>query len=136
MDEIEKLNAELMKCNTQVFFSHNSLRDYKRYPNGSRKVILALILKQAMKGAMFQPKGNGKQLNPPLHQFAKIKPRAMSMRIVYRPVEKVINGQKIVEMQLIAIGPKDREEVYNLALKRLDKFFEEIRKRDQNKENH
>lgn len=134
MNEIEKLNEALLKHDTQVFFSHNSLRDYKHYSTGSRKAILALILKQAEKGAMLKPQGKGNQLNPPLHQFAKIKPKAMSLRIIYRPVEKIQEeiDKKIMEMQIIAIGPKDKDEVYSLALQRLNKFFEEMKSRDLN----
>jgi|GEM_PF-1445276 len=130
MNEIEKLNEALIKFNTQVFFSHNSLRDYKYYPTGSRKAILALILKQAEKGAMFKPHGKGNQLNPPLHQFAKIKPKAMSLRIIYRPIEKQVEDKKMIEMQVIAIGPRDRNEVYSLAQQRLGKFFKEIKERE------
>jgi mRNA interferase RelE/StbE len=123
--EIEKLNEYLLRFHTQVFFSRNSLQNFKSYSKGQRKQILALIVKQAMKGAMLKPKGNGNQLHPPLHQFSKIKPKSMSLRVIYRLVEK----DEIVEMQIIAIGPRDRNEVYEMAKSRIHLFFEEIQQR-------
>lgn len=122
-EEIRKLNQQLLTFKTQVLFTKNSLRDYKSFPKGTKIAILALLLKQAQKGARFKPEGNGNQLDPPLHKFAKIKPKAMSLRIVYRPVDK----GEIVEMQIIAIGPRDRNEVYELAKKRMGEFFKEVK---------
>lgn len=84
-----------------------------------------MILKQAQKGADFKPHGNGNQLEPPLHQFAKIKSKSISLRIVYRPVLE----SEMVEMQVIAIGPRDRNKVYEMATERLVTFFEEMDKR-------
>lgn len=124
MTEIDKLNQHLLTYKTRVLFSKNSMRDYKSYPKGTKNAILALILKQAQKGARFKPEGNGNQLDPPLHKFAKIKPKAISLRIVYRPVDK----EDIVEMQIIAIGPRDRNDVYELAKKRMGEFFKEMKK--------
>lgn len=51
---------------------------------------------------------------------------AMSLRNIYRPVEK----DGIVEMQIIAIGPRDRNEVHEMAKSRLHLFFEEVQQRE------
>jgi mRNA interferase RelE/StbE len=60
-------------------------RDFKSFSKGKKEQVLLLILKQAQKGADFKPKVNDNQLNPSLHQFAKIKSKAISLRVVYRP---------------------------------------------------
>lgn len=46
----------------------------------------------------------------------------MSLRNIYRPVEK----DGIVEMQIIAIGPRDRNEVHEMAKSRLHLFLKKF----------
>jgi mRNA interferase RelE/StbE len=64
----------------------------------------------------------------PLIGFTKNKPKAMSLRIVYRPVESQKLGGEI-RMEVIAIGPKDREEVYDMAAVRVAQFKVEMSNR-------
>ncbi|GAX88920.1 hypothetical protein [Effusibacillus lacus] len=84
----------------------------------------------AKKGPLIKPEGYGEPLIGPLFGFMKIKPKAMSLRIVYRPVNPQTADEKI-RMEIIAIGPKNREEVYDLAAARLAEFKIEMEKREQ-----
>lgn len=127
MDFITKLNNQLAAHNAKVAFSKNALADFKSLSVHSKSVVLALIVSQAQRGADFKPVGNGKRLESPLHYFAKIKKTSTSLRVVYRPV---VDDDGIVEMQLIVIGPRDREEVYKMAEKRLQSFFAEFDKKE------
>lgn len=111
----------------QFNFSRLAARDFKAFSQGKKNQVLLLIFKQAQKGADFKSKGNGNQLNPPLHQFAKIKSNSVSLRVIYRPVLK----EGFVEMQLIAIGPSDKDKVYNLAKRRIVSFLEEMNEREE-----
>src|SRR5699024_12375521 len=76
--------------------------------------VLMLILKQAKNGANFKPEGNGNRLRSPLHQFAKIKSKAIALRVVYSPVQR--NG--LTERQILAIGPRNKDEGKQLEQKR------------------
>ncbi len=121
----DDLNEELGKYNVKVKFSKNSLSDYKSYPEGTRKLIVALILKQGTKkNPLLKPEGHGEPLYNKLAGFAKIKPKALSMRIIYRPREI----ESIVRMEIIAIGPRNKDKVYEMAAKRLSAFIEEMDK--------
>lgn len=122
----EKLQQILGLYDTVVYFSDLAMRDFKSFSIGKRNQILMLILKQAQKGADLKPNGNGNQLRPPLHQFAKIKSKSLSLRIIYRPVRNV----NIVEIQVLVIGPRDKNKVYELADKRLESFFVEVSERE------
>lgn len=42
--------------------------------------------------------------------------------MIYRPVKK----GNLIEMQVIAIGPRDKNKVYKKAQERLDTFFKEV----------
>lgn len=120
----DDLNEILRQHNVEVKFSQNSLSDYKSYPEGSRKQIVALIVRQAIKkNPLLKPRGHGEPLHDNLAGFAKIKPKALSMRIIYRPRE-LENG--FIRLEIIAIGPKDKERVYQMAAVRLVSFFEEM----------
>lgn len=116
---------KLRSFHTTVYFSKKAERDFKSFSKGKKSQILLLILKQAQKGADFKPNGNGNRLDPPLHQFAKIKSHAISLRVVYRPVSK----KGLIEMQIMAIGPRNRNKVYKIATERLISFFDEINSR-------
>jgi mRNA interferase RelE/StbE len=89
-------------------------------------MILALIVAQARKGPLIKPDGYGEPLLGPLFGFTKIKPKALSLPIVYRPV-KLPDG--LVRMEIIAIEPKNREEVYELATRRVAEFKAEMLQR-------
>ncbi len=58
--------------------------------------------------------------------FTKIKPKALALRIVYRPIQL---PKGIVRMEIIAIGPRDKSKVYELATRRVLDFQEEMRAR-------
>jgi mRNA interferase RelE/StbE len=45
----------------------------------------------------------------------------MSLRIIYRPVKN-----EVIRMEIIAIGPRDKEEVYELAAERVRSFKEQM----------
>jgi mRNA interferase RelE/StbE len=119
---LEQFNERLRSYGVRVYFSRLAERDFKSFSAGKKNQVLLLILKQAQKGAEIKPRGNGNQLNPPLHQFAKIKSKAISLRVVYRPVSK----GDVIEMQVIAIGPRDKNKVYHDAQERMISFFEEM----------
>lgn len=118
---LEKLEIELAKYQTRVKFSENSLSDFKSFDSHTKKVILALIVSQARRGASFRPDGNGIRLSGELYEFAKIKRTNTSLRIVYRPIE-----EDFIEMQILAIGPRDRDKVYEMAKKRRKAFYTEF----------
>ena len=82
-----------------------------------------MIISQAKRGANFRPDGNGIRLHDSLNKFAKIKRTSTSLRVIYRPVE---NG--FIDMQILAIGPRDRDKVYQVAKKRLTAFHNELNK--------
>lgn len=123
----EQFNDKLLSYGAVVFFSRLAERDFKSFSKGKKNQILLLILKQAQKGADFKPDGNGNQLDPPLHQFAKIKSKAISLRVVYRPVPK----NDLIEIQIIAVGPRDKNKVYDLARERLVSFFDEMNSKEE-----
>ncbi|HEU4964071.1 MAG TPA: hypothetical protein VFV52_09520 [Bacilli bacterium] len=56
--------------------------------------------------------------------FGKIKPKKLGLRIIYRPVHA-----HLIRMEVIAIGPRDREQVYALAAKRVTEFKLEMAQR-------
>jgi len=72
-------------------------------------------------GPLIRPKGVGKPLGKKLIGFTKIKSNQLNIRIVYRPLE---SAGKIL-MQIIAIGPRDKDAVYRKAVHRLYEFDEE-----------
>lgn len=78
-------------------------------------------LRRAKQCPLFKPEGVAESLHGSLHGFAKIKPKSLSIRIVYRPVDG-----KIIRMEVIAIGPRDKEKSYRMAAQRLQKFFQQM----------
>ena len=125
LHEIEAKIAQLLDpLKVEVYFGRDAVDDLKNYRR-EINVILSLIVAMARKGPLIKPKGCGEPLHGKLTGFTKIKPKAMSLRIVYRPVEA---GDKI-RMEVIAIGPRDKEEVYELAARRIVAFKEEMARR-------
>jgi mRNA interferase RelE/StbE len=102
---IVKLNQFLSHVGTQVVFSREAAKDYNSYPQGSRQVILEMLVKQAKKGARLAPHGSGIRLRAPLHTFGKIKRTSVNIRIIYRQTE-LEDGR--VQMEIIAIGPREK----------------------------
>ncbi len=116
-DKIEQLNKLLLdQYRTQVMFSPSAAQDYKSFTSGKRQDILKLIIKQAEKGALFKPDGNANRYEGQLHDYAKIKSKNLNLRIIYKPV-KLRTG--IIQMDIIAIGPRDNMQVYKKAILRL-----------------
>ena len=100
-NKIEQLKKLLLeKYKTRVFFSSEAIKDYKSFSPGKRNDVLKLILKQEGQ----------------LHQFAKIKSKQLNLRIIYQPQ---LDPDDVVEMGIIAIGPRDDLEVYKMAIRRL-----------------
>lgn len=114
VEQLKKLLLE--KYKTRVFFSSEAIKDYKSFSPGKRNDVLKLILKQAEKGALFKPDGNANRCEGQLHQFAKIKSKQLNLRIIYQPQ---LGPDDVVEMGIIAIGPRDDLEVYKMAIRRL-----------------
>lgn len=116
-EKIEKINQLLFEqYKTQVMFTSSAMQDYKSFAAGKRQDILKLIIKQAQKGALLKPDGNGNRCEGALHDFAKIKSKSLNLRIIYKPT-KLETG--IIRMDIIAIGPRDDLQVYKMAIQRL-----------------
>ncbi|AIF44538.1 type II toxin-antitoxin system RelE/ParE family toxin [Virgibacillus sp. SK37] len=111
----------LEKYNVEVKFTEAVRKDLKSVNKGKRQEILLEILRRAKKGPLFKPNGLAESLHVNLNGFARIKSKSLNIRIVYRPVE-----DEPILMEIIAIGPRDKEKAYKLAMERLDKFFEEM----------
>ncbi len=65
---------------------------------------------------LFVPDGVDQSLHGKLHGYAKIKPKVLNLRIIYRP----ICHDDYVTMEIIAIGPRDHNKVYSVAAERLN----------------
>ena len=122
---IQQLDDLLAQYQTKVDFFHKAAGDYRAYPRGSKQIILEMIVKQAKKGARPRPEGNGLRLENPLHAFGKIKRKTANLRIIYRPRE---GDDGYLHMEIIAIGPRDKKEVYKAAEERLVEFFKKLGK--------
>lgn len=119
----EKMRSAMLKnCKVEVKFSSMAVKDLKGYDQNVREQIIALIVKRARNGPLIRPKGVGKPLGKELNGFSRIKPKSLNLRIVYKPVE---SKGKIL-MQVIAIGPRDKDAVYHKAVKRLNEFKKEM----------
>jgi len=118
-NKLEQLNELLLKqYATKLMFTLGAHQDYKSFSSGKRNDILKLILKQAEKGAMLKPDGNGNRCEGSLHDYGKIKSKSLSLRIIY---QAILREDGIVQMNIIAIGPRDDMEVYKSAIQRLNK---------------
>lgn len=125
MDIIETVNTHLASYSVEVFFSQEAFVDLNRYDVQKQQHILALIIKRAKTGPLIKPKGLGEPLRKPLSGFTKIKPKRLALRIVYRPT--LVNEK--IRMEVIAIGPRDKEKVYLLAAKRLESLADQLENR-------
>lgn len=123
-DLIERLNQTLRQYGVEVRFSKNAKQDFKSYGKGEKTNIIAMLTLQAKKGPLLKPDGNGNTLHKELAGFAKIKRKDLSLRIVYRPRQ----NDGLVVIEIIAIGPRDKDEVYRMAVRRLIEFFDEMDK--------
>lgn len=119
LEDLQELILE--KYNVELRFVEDVKQDIKAINKGHRQTILLEILRRAKQGPLFKPDGVAESLHGDLHGFAKIKSKSLNIRIIYRPVE----GQPI-RMEIIAIGPRDKEKAYRMAAERLQKFFMEM----------
>ncbi|MFD1443058.1 hypothetical protein [Thermoactinomyces vulgaris] len=122
---IEQINEILKPFQVEVHFTKEALSDLNSYDKNEQEKIIAMIIKRGMRGPLIKPHGIGEPLRNELKGFTKVKPRAMALRIVYRPVES--NG--VIRMEIIAIGPRDKEKVYRMAAKRLRSFDQQMDRR-------
>lgn len=119
LEDLQELILE--KYNVELRFVEDVKQDIKAINKGHRQTVLLEILRRAKQGPLFKPDGVAESLHGDLHGFAKIKSKSLNIRIIYRPVE----GQPI-RMEIIAIGPRDKEKAYRMAAERLQKFFMEM----------
>jgi mRNA interferase RelE/StbE len=117
-----QINELLKPYRVEVHFTKESLNDLSSYDKNQQEKIIALIIKRGMKGPLIKPQGIGEPLRDELKGYTKIKPKNMALRIVYRPV---VNDE-MIRMEIIAIGPRDKEKVYRLAAKRLQSFEQQM----------
>ncbi|WP_438313173.1 type II toxin-antitoxin system RelE family toxin [Sporosarcina sp. FA9] len=106
------------KHNVNLKFIHEVEQDLKGINKGSRTSILALIIRRAIQGPLFVPDGVARSLHGDLSGFAKIKSKSTTIRCIYKPVKTTIP-----QMDVIAIGPRDKSKAYKLAAERLEAFY-------------
>lgn len=119
---LEQIKSKLLQFNVELHVHDDLHQDLKCFDPYNLKIIVALILKRAQLGLSIPPAEplSGKVLNG----YAKIKDRRFPYRGVYKSI-KLENGNEA--MYLIAIGPKNREKIYETARKRTvdsNEFFE------------
>ena|SRR5690606_23177265 len=104
---------ELLKEKYQVelAFLDEAIDDLSSYDNGLAIKILGEIAKKA-KAPYLMPKGSLIPLHGPLAGCGKIRMLADMIRIIVRPTER---PDAPCLLEVIAIGPKAREEAYALA---------------------
>ncbi|TCW38994.1 mRNA interferase RelE/StbE [Laceyella sacchari] len=118
----QQINELLKPYRVEVHFTKESLNDLSSYDKNRQEKIIALIIKRGMRGPLIKPQGIGEPLRDELKGYTKIKPKNMALRIVYRPV---VNDE-MIRMEIIAIGPRDKEKVYRLAARRLQSFEQQM----------
>ena len=122
MKSISVLQTFILKeYNVELRFVEDVIQDLKAINKGHRQTVLLEIVRRAKQGPLFKPEGVADSLHGELHGFAKIKSKSLSVRIIYRPVKS-----KPIKMEIIAIGPKDKEKAYRMAAERLDRFLKEM----------
>ena len=118
----EVISAMLKDYKVEVKFSVRALKDLKEYDQNISEQVIAVIVKRASAGPLIRPKGVSKPLGKELNGFSSIKLKSLNLRVVYRPVE----ADDVVLMEIIAIGPRDKDAVYRKAVHRLHGFLEEM----------
>lgn len=122
MKTLEELQAIILeKYNVDLRFTPDVKQDIKAINKGHRQTVLLEILKIVKQGPLFKPDGVAESLHGDLHGFAKIKSKSLNIRIIYRPVD----GNPI-RMEIIAIGPWDKNKTYQIATERLQKFLRQM----------
>lgn len=109
-DKMKQFTDRLFnEYNVELSFHPGALKDLKKHRN-QIPLILELIIRRAKQGALLKPQGVAESLNSPLHNCAKIKHKSSGIRIIYQPVKK-----DVIQMKIIAIGPRDKMEAYKRA---------------------
>lgn len=119
----EMLNSALGPYQVEVRFGKKAVEDLTGYKKEQQETILAYIIARGKKGPLIRPAGIGEPLHGELSGFTKIKPKHLSLRIVYRP-----RKEACILMEIIAIGPRDRDKVYRMAARRVMDFDLEMPK--------
>ena len=122
MNALQLVNKLLKDFQVEVRFSQKATADLAGYDSNTQEIIIALIIKRAKGGPLIRPKGLGKPLGKELNGFTRIKPKSLNFRIIYKPVEL----DNMVQMQVIAIGPRDKNTVYRKAATRIIEFDQEM----------
>lgn len=120
--DFDQINEKLRPHNVKVYFTKESYADLKSYKKSLKETIIAFIVSRGIRGPLIKPKGVGTPLRNELKGFTKIKLKHLGLRIVYRPVLQ----NETIRMEIIAIGPRDKEKVYKLAAKRLVSFYHQM----------
>lgn len=120
------LNRILSAHHIQVYFSEKAVEDFVSYDKGRQNMILAALIKKCQVNPLLRPDGTGESLHGELVGFAKVKMKNEGIRIVYRPRQV----DKIIRVEVLVIGPRDKNKVYKLAVQRLEAFFEEMEERE------
>lgn len=110
-------NFLLKKYHVKLSLTPSAIADLKAINKGSRSNVLLLILRRVEEGAAFVPDGVARSLHGKLRGYAKIKPKSLNLRIIYRPVRQ----DDYLSMEVIAIGPRNKDKVYLKATERLTK---------------
>lgn len=122
MKTLEDLQTYILeKYGVELKFTDDVKKDLKAINKRKRQAILLQILRCAKNGPLFKPKGVAESLHGNLNGFAKIKSISLNIRIIYRPID-----DKPIRMDVIAIGPRDKEKDYRLAAERLHRFCQEM----------
>lgn len=93
----------------KINFTKDSLRDYEKLDNSQKIHIRKSMLKIEQSGMQ-----TGQQLRGKLADCRKLKHKKLGLRVVFRQSDL---GIEIIE--IIVVGKRDDEEVYQLAEKRL-----------------
>ncbi|WP_214770846.1 addiction module toxin RelE [Exiguobacterium sp. s133] len=94
----------------QLEWTQYSKGDYDDL-DGSQKIFVDKALERIISKGMEA----GQPLNGNLSHCNKLKNRKMGLRVVFREVEG-----KLQIIQIVAIGKRDKDEIYKIAEKRLD----------------
>lgn len=110
---IENIKELLLIHNVELFVHDDLEKDLKKFDPSNLKIMIALVLKRVEKGLTIPPAEplSGSDLNG----YAKIKDRTFPYRGVYT-FKEIDNGR--MAMYLIAVGPKEKDKVYDIAASR------------------
>lgn len=124
VSDIESKLSQAIGDNGVVRFCTKAAKDLTNFDANIKKIILAAIVRRGKNNPRIPP---CESLHGMLKSFSKIKLHDLGIRIIYRIRE--VPEQKQTRMEVIAIGPRSDEEVYDIARARLTAFKMEMAKR-------